>query len=1107
MSDLLERGPILPESRRSTAREQDPERIIDEGQKKSRSETSTFRTDENIVIYFDGAKRGNGKVNFNGEASCGVFVKTYDNPFTQGMRLIVETNQQSELSGGILALETALQISKALPPEFNGSMEICGDSTHVIGGIVSGRASHHDTTTKNGKLWMRLNELIAEIAEMSVPVSYRWVPRTSNKEANEICESVCDKRPICHDIVSLCNSDAEVDLGKLVDQALTHITTFRRRTLRHLPAELGKHWSRFLIWIALEPTLSATIRRKLFLIAPHLLSAHQSNVKGREDFKFLRAHLTLLCSKSYLIDTIKAVLMPQKSSATPKADSTISNSTITSLAAQGLLHKLILLDTDTEILPAESIKDFPAIITPLFPQTPLPTPLPTRPTAEVRLTFAQLAQAHKRMGRGKAPGLSGWTRELFHSIFGVSFPPTAAKEISNFFSSIAAAEITDCEKRLIKSAPLILLRSKSKNKIRPLTMKDCLTKMVWCSLLKIALLKDPRIYKGGSSFGKKGAVAAILITLQKCLDDDRWLMCMDATNAYNCVNRAKGFDYILAAGSAYDCLFAFINMNYAELSWAILFYEDGTVAWIQQISAGTGQGCTSAAWFFHICTFDALPKEEVLNVADDIYIIESTKRDGDQQQFFISGVLFDLQTAHLDMLGPKAHMLGSSEALERFETQVGNRWNGKRLPAYCKPSIALGSVLVPKHANGSTNRKALTLECLKPKLTILHDRVNKVLGLPTTKMIQFQALRSIQWYSIYLISTLQGDIADHVASYIDEIFTSAALSIMGMTHLKSADLQFLIHTPLEDGGCGLLPYSDIHQKLHDMTLINALDFLKRVHVKHESALTAYPSIKWLWKHIYSTRRSTSEKSDVVAQSWIDTRPNLAIRQMDDEHFVLAMHVRAKVLPPIEYVCGSQEPPFDFANSSPSERFDHFFTCPQCSAAQNHKRHNLVVAEIHKTLKYHGIVCEANPSDLPLQGKTKGGPDFMIYEGQHVLVGDVAITKNDTNTRFNQKAKWYETFSSIMHATTLPYIMSLNGNTSSLTAKKMLNVLHKSVVADIIANVQFANINGIFTGFHRLSLRQHLSIQEEHLSPDLNEAPVEVSHFSVCVPPPPASPLM
>ena len=296
-----------------------------------------------------------------------------------------------------------------------------------------------------------------------------------------------------------------------------------------------------------------------------------------------------------------------------------------------------------------------------------------------------------------------------------------------------------------------------------------------------------------------------------------------------------------------------------------------------------------------------------------------------------------------------------------------------------------------------------------------------------------------------------------------------------------------------------------------MAVTNALDFLKRVHVKHASTLTTYPSIKWLWKHIYSTRRS--EKSDVVAQSWIDTRPNLAIRQMDDEHFVLAMHVRAKVLPPIEYVCGSQEPPFDFANSSPSERFDHFFTCPQCSAAQNHKRHNLVVAEIHKTLKHHGIICEANPSDLPLQGKTKGGPDFMIYEGQHVLVGDVAITKNDTNYKFNQKAKWYETFSSIMHATTLPYIMSLNGNTSSLTAKKMLNVLDKSVVADIIANVQFANINGIFTGFHRLSLRQHLSEQVDHLSPDLNEAPVEVSHFSVCVPPsvsvPPllASPLM
>ena len=679
-----------------------------------------------------------------------------------------------------------------------------------------------------------------------------------------------------------------------------------------------------------------------------------------------------------------------------------------------------------------------------------------------------MADAFNRSGRGKAPGLSGWTRELGYSIFKIAIPPSAASQLSAIFSQIAAVEISEGEKKFLKCAPLLLLKDKTTSKIRPLILKDYLTKLLWSAMLKICMTADKRIGNCGSSFGKKNAIAAILTTLQRALDDDRYILSLDATNAFNTSSRHTAFDY-LKSSIAYDLIIPFVNLFYSEETWAILFYSTGEAAFTQSVTHGCSQGCTSGPWFFHICTYNAIPKALVLNVADDVYIVEDKPENKTNMQKLILDCIQDLSKAGLNMLGSKTKVIGTTAGINRFRSTVG-----LKTEHVCKPCPALGSVLYPNFkSNGAECHKKLILDALQPKLHTIKERIQQIFNLQASKQIQFQLLRAIQWYHIYLASTLSGEIAAIVCREIDNLYSSAALKICNLEQLASRNIQILIHTPLEEDGLGLLPYVDIQKRLADATLLNAVDFLKRINIDLNETPVGFPSIHWLWKHINSTR-SDSTISPATNKSWLESWPNLRVRILDDEHFIFAMHIRTKNLPTLNYVCQAAETGFDFKTATASERFEHFFSCPSCAAGQNHKRHNLVVAEIGKTLSYHGIVCETNPSDLPLPGKSKGGPDFMIYEGSNVLVGDVAITKNSLRARFNQKSNWYESFSNILHATTAPFVMSITGQIDTSSIAILNKFLPKHVISDISSNVQFASINGMFNGFHRLSLRQHIS---------------------------------
>jgi hypothetical protein len=135
-----------------------------------------------------------------------------------------------------------------------------------------------------------------------------------------------------------------------------------------------------------------------------------------------------------------------------------------------------------------------------------------------------------------------------------------------------------------------------------------------------------------------------------------------------------------------------------------------------------------------------------------------------------------------------------------------------------------------------------------------------------------------------------------------------------------------------------------------------------------------------------------------------------------------------------------------------------------------------VNELVKTAKYHAVVAEANPRNMPVPGKTKGGPDFLFYAGSTLnsssFVGDVAISSSSRmGTVFGKKMRTYANFSPLINGVTLPFVMNTRGAICYKTMS-ILEKLHvtKSFIIDVVINSQCALFKALAASFFRLSVR-------------------------------------
>ncbi len=133
----------------------------------------------NISIFTDGGSRGNP-----GQAGIGVYIKDDEKIITQiGKRIGIETNNVAEYKAVIEALTWISENKENLE---DTNINFFMDSQLIYSQIVG------LYKIKNENLRSLLYKVREKEAEIKLPISYNYIPREQNKNADELVNMALD---------------------------------------------------------------------------------------------------------------------------------------------------------------------------------------------------------------------------------------------------------------------------------------------------------------------------------------------------------------------------------------------------------------------------------------------------------------------------------------------------------------------------------------------------------------------------------------------------------------------------------------------------------------------------------------------------------------------------------------------------------------------------------------------------------------------------------------------------------------------------------------------------------------------------------------------------
>ncbi len=235
----------------------------------------------------------------------------------------------------------------------------------------------------------------------------------------------------------------------------------------------------------------------------------------------------------------------------------------------------------------------------MFPQSELPSSIPNRDRTPHIIRYAEIMRALKKMKRGKAPGLTGWTTEHLLPLL-LKCPPRHVTQFEAIFTALVNVNVSPLEARLMKTGVIIPFSYRDRpEKIRPIVLICSVVKLCW----HIALLdfKDPTIDLSGHTFGKRSSCQLAIAAVKAAIDDGRVVVCCDAQNAFNTLHRDAALRYMQSKPLVYGRIYSLVNLFYAEPSYAILFARSFAVLTVT-VTTGTRQGCVSGPMFYTVGT-------------------------------------------------------------------------------------------------------------------------------------------------------------------------------------------------------------------------------------------------------------------------------------------------------------------------------------------------------------------------------------------------------------------------------------------------------------------------------------------------------------------------
>ncbi|NJK31754.1 MAG: reverse transcriptase-like protein [Deltaproteobacteria bacterium] len=707
------------------------------GEKRNRDDTPKAKDVTRIqgatlTLRFDGAFRDNGSL--SSRASYGVFCQDYENPLST--RAVIDgnddpvSNNVAELMGAIAAITAAIMYIVKFGPI---TVRIEGDSDHVIAALRDGRArayaSTPDLPIKNATLWHQLGKKVKQLEEMTSDVTYCWIPRSMNREADELANAALDRREPRRSIKSTTITsgtlDALVEIVALLPQK-------RLSTLRGIPRSLTAAYKAATKHaVKMCQSFYPSCTKYLILCWPHIVSLRRSRIMCHDDHAELRDHLLLLQTDEYLLSAVLELLDKLKSDVHEEPrDPASEERRLATFVKMGNFAKIL---QDHDAYPATP-NDADAVkrkLDELFPNATLPEPLPQNKTTPI--TIGEMLLAIKRLRRGKAPALSGWTKELISpAVFDM------CEEVQHAFADLLSAIANNAvdgtmQKYLTHGVLLPLLYHSKQNKVRPVVMLDTLVKMAWHVLLHACQNHE---LSSTSHVGKRpGGCQLAIAAIQAALDADHIVISMDAVNAYNTVSRHAAFDFLRANAASMSRLFPMANLMYAAPSSAV-WYHGSRPIYAVTITAGSRQGCVSGLSLLEWATMKVNRKfaTKITQVADDVNIISADSCS------VVSNVVNEYKRVNQDLQGPKCRAICSPGKWHIAKNSIPNIADNQIVTTSTR---VLGGVVHPRGVNDST-----PLTAIHQKLT---DKYSKITKLPLTTQEKWLVLLNVTFHALFYV--------------------------------------------------------------------------------------------------------------------------------------------------------------------------------------------------------------------------------------------------------------------------------------------------------------------------------------------------------------------
>jgi ribonuclease HI len=1027
------------------------------------------------------------------KASAAVFVCSYDSLYSSSTTLPdVCTNNVAEIKAYTLAVETAISI---FDDTKHTLFSIVGDSTYVTNAITSGAVYAYSLSPlyQHSAIWVGLRDLLVSAREKGLKIEHSWTPRLNNKEADELCNAILDD---CPPNLGIRSQPIELPSLESMRALLTSLTKRRLTTLRYLPRSLQAPWAMTVATI-LDHQLSSEMRRITFLLLPHLLSLRTLHTSGRSSFKLLRTHINMLSDPNYFacsICDLRARLEQAPKPYHPQEESEEREGRrISTLIKQEQYAKAL---RSNEVYPASPAGFNTSTLDALFPASTLPEPLPQQPFYE--LVFGEVKLAAKKIKKGKAPGLTGWTRELLFPI--LDYAPTDTRpHIVNIFSTyINMIDILPEELLLLKTGVLTPLKYKSNpTKVRPIVMTDVIVKICWYAVLIYCV--DPSLQHSTHVFGRPGACQLATTAVQAALDAGEIVVSMDAVNAYNTVCRHYTFDYLRNRPTAFSRSFRLLNAFYTTPSHAVWFHNTVPHHSVT-ITTGTLQGCVSSLWFYTLATLSINIdfSRHIVQAADDIYVIRDALR-----------VVPHLVERHAE--GPKQHISGSKTRVLCTPQQASTL----RLPTCIQnativstPTKALGAVVQPARLlPGAPNPN--NSEVVREMVGKIEKRYERVQGLPVSLQEKWLVLLNITMHCMYHIEASSISLP-FISQKIDELQLHTFTSLFSLGPLDPIH-HVQLNSPVEDGGFGLFPYSQFAQTCREKMVQRALHFLTNFDLSLQEVFD-YPTseLMKLWNahlrpDVYGSKdwkiqhmaKTFLRLPPYAHQSFLRIPPDSALTTFDNDTFSFIVRHRLRLLIPYQLPPTCQNPPRD--PNSHRNFSDHFDVCRNCSSYTFLRRHEAVATAIHRSCRFHGfdsqlVLCHSPEFAKPK--RAKGGADVMVFINGRVYAIDVSITressatqgyKSSLNTRYKEKVEEYREYAKANPTHTIfPFIMSVYGSyhptsVELLTEMCKAKKVHVDLRQDILRFTQCALLKSLYSSFCT-SKTKHESIAQLLLPP-------------------------